>query len=55
MAASSGRCTTASHQVLHIPDRTMEKNIVLPPNKWDHHDPFLMMAEDMFRKPGKPS
>ncbi|PKC63966.1 pirin-like protein [Rhizophagus irregularis] len=30
----------------------MANGMILPPNKWELHDPFLMCAEDWFRHPG---
>ncbi|RIA99610.1 pirin-like protein [Glomus cerebriforme] len=31
---------------------SMTNGMILPPNKWELHDPFLMCAEDWFRHPG---
>ncbi|CAG8696748.1 10435_t:CDS:1, partial [Ambispora leptoticha] len=30
----------------------MTNGIILPPNKWELHDPFLICAEDWFHHPG---
>ncbi|RUS19487.1 RmlC-like cupin domain-containing protein [Endogone sp. FLAS-F59071] len=33
-------------------NRYQSHALVLPPNEWERHDPFLLMAEDWFRHPG---
>lgn len=33
-------------------NRYQSNAMVLPPNEWERHDPFLIMAEDWFRHPG---